>query len=191
MVAQVGVLAAVLDEHARDENAFGHRAFAGAGDLEALAGVLGEAVQVQAVVPVSAADEGQAVGAEVGAGEAEAAAQMLHEGLCLARIVVKGDGLVQNGPVAGLAEIGGGACDEPERVIVEAGSNIAVALFGQGLILVVGAAILELGGGDVQNAARGRAPGSCGRSPADPGSCRGSPSRGRCRFRSSWPSGSC
>ncbi len=68
MVAQVGVLAAVLDEHARDEHAFGHRAFAGAGDLEALAGVLGEAVQVQAVVPVGAADERQAVGAEVGDG---------------------------------------------------------------------------------------------------------------------------
>ena len=72
------------------------------------------------------------MGAEVGAGEAEAAAQMLHEGLCLARIVVKSNGLVQNGPVAGLAEIGGGACDEPERVIVEAGANIAVAFLVRG-----------------------------------------------------------
>ena len=62
VVAQFGVLVAVLDEHARNEHAFGHRAFAGTGDLEALARVLRETVQVQAVVPVGAANERQAVG---------------------------------------------------------------------------------------------------------------------------------
>ena len=76
VAAQVGVFLAVLDEHTGDENALRHRAFAGAGDLEALARMLGEAVQVQAVVPVGAADEGQTVGAEVGAGEVEAAASL-------------------------------------------------------------------------------------------------------------------
>ena len=95
MAAQVGVFLAVFDEHTGDENALRHRAFAGAGDLEALARMLGEAVQVQAVVPVGAADEGQTVGAEVGAGEVEAAAQMLHQRLSLALIVVKGHGLVE------------------------------------------------------------------------------------------------
>ena len=85
----------------------------GAGDLEALARMLGEAVQVQAVVPVGAADEGQTVGAEVGAGEVEAAAQMLHQRLSLALIVVKGHGLVEDAVVAGLAQISGGARDQP------------------------------------------------------------------------------
>ena len=152
MVAQFGVLVAVLDEHARNEHAFGHRAFAGTGDLEALARVLRETVQVQAVVPVGAANERQAVGTKVGDGKVEAAAQMLHQALCLAGIIIKGHLLVQNRPVAGLAQIGGSAGNEPQRVIVEAGADIAVAFLGQGLVLVVGAAILKLGGGDIQNA---------------------------------------
>ena len=60
-----------------------HRTLAGAGDLEALTRVLGEAVQVQAVFPVGAADERQTVGTQMGAGKVEAAAQMLHQGCLL------------------------------------------------------------------------------------------------------------
>ena len=153
VAAQVGVFLAVFDEHTGDENALRHRAFAGAGDLEALARILGEAVQVQAVVPVGAADEGQTVGAEVGAGEVEAAAQMLHQRLSLALIVVKGHGLVEDAVVAGLAQISGGARNQPQRVIVKAGAHVPVALFGQGLVLVVGAAVLKLGGSDIEDAA--------------------------------------
>ena len=74
VVAQFGVLPAILDEHTGDEHALGYRTLAGAGDLKALTRVLGEAVQVQAVVPVGAADERQAVGAKVRNGEVEAAA---------------------------------------------------------------------------------------------------------------------
>ena len=77
---------------------------------------------------------------------------MLHQRLRFGRIVVKGHGLIQNRPVAGLPQVGGGAGNEPEWVIVEAAAHIPVALFRQGLILVVGAAILKLGGGNVQNA---------------------------------------
>ena len=44
MVAQLGVFVTVLDEHTGNEYAFGHGTLAGAGDLEALARVLGEAV---------------------------------------------------------------------------------------------------------------------------------------------------
>ena len=40
-----------------------------------------------------------------------------------------------------------------QRVIVEAGAHVPVALFGQGLVLVVGAAVLKLGGGNVQDTA--------------------------------------
>ena len=62
---------------------------------------------------------------------------MLHQALCLAGIIIKGHLLVQNRPVAGLAQIGGSAGNEPQRVIVEAGADIAVAFLGQGLVLVV------------------------------------------------------
>ena len=155
MVAQLGVFVAVLDEHARNEHALRHRTLAGPGDLETLARVLGEAVQVQAVVPVRTPDERQTVGTQMGAGKVEAAAQVLHQGLRLGGIVVKGNLLLQNGPVAGLPQVGGGTGNEPQRVIVEAGADVPIALFGQGLVLVVGAAVLELGGGDIQNALPG------------------------------------
>ena len=155
MVAQLGVFVAVLDEHTGNENAFGHRTLAGAGDLEALTRVLGEAVQVQAVIPVGAADERQTVGTQMGAGKVEAAAQVLHQGLRLGGVVIKGYLFFQNRPVAGLPQVGGGTGNEPQRVIVEAGADIPVALFGQGLVLVVGAAILKLGGGNIQNALPG------------------------------------
>ena len=155
VAAQVRILFAVLDEHTGDEDALGHGALAGAGDLEALARVLREAVQVEAVVPVGPADEGQAVGAKMGAGVLETAAQVLHQGLRLAFVIVKGHGLIQNAPVARLTQISGGAGNEPERVIVEAGAHVPVALFGQGLVLVVGAAVLKLGGGNVQDTAPG------------------------------------
>ena len=114
--------------------------------------MLREAVQVQAVVPVGPADQRQAVGAQMGMGVAEAPAQMLHQGLCSGHVVVKGNRLVQDRPVTGLPQIGGGARNEPERVIVEAAAHVAVALFGQGLVLVVGTAVLKLGGSNVQNA---------------------------------------
>ena len=155
MVAQLGVFVAVLDEHTGNEYAFGYGTLAGAGDLEALARVLGEAVQVQAVVPVGAADQRQAVGTQMGAGKVEAAAQVLHQGLCLGGVVIKGYLLLQNRPVAGLPQVGSSTGNEPQRVIVEAGADIPVAFFGQGLVLVVGAAVLKLGGGDIQNALPG------------------------------------
>ena len=89
VVTEFGVLAAIFHEHARNKYALSHRALAGAGDLEALARVLREAVQVQAVVPVGPADQRQAVGAQMGMGVAEAPVQMLHQGLCSGHVVVK------------------------------------------------------------------------------------------------------
>ena len=43
----------------------------------------------------------------------EAAAQVLHQGLRLAFVIVKGHLLIQNAPVARLPQIGGGAGNEP------------------------------------------------------------------------------
>lgn len=61
-------------------------------------------------------------------------------------------GLVQNGPVARLAEVGVRSGNEPQRVIVKAAANRQIARLGQGLVLVIGAAVGELGGGNVQDA---------------------------------------
>lgn len=61
-------------------------------------------------------------------------------------------GRVQNGPVARLAEVGVRSGNEPQRVVVKAAAHSQVALLGQGLVLVIGAAVGELGGGNVQDA---------------------------------------
>ena len=91
MAKNIGVGPAVFDEHPGDEHRLRDRAFAGAGDLEAFAGVGREAVEIQAVVPVGAADKGKLVRPEMRAGEPEAAAQMLHERRGVVRVTVKRD----------------------------------------------------------------------------------------------------
>ena len=77
---------------------------------------------------------------------------MLKQRPLRARPVVEGHRLVQNAAVARFAQIGGGAGDEPQRVVVKAGAHVGVASFGQRLVLVVGAAVLKLNGGNVENA---------------------------------------
>ena len=151
-VKNFGKLVAVLDIHTGDEHALGYRTLARAGGLEAFARLFAEAVQVQAVVPVSTANQRQTMRTLVGAQIAEAAAQMLKQRLCKAVVVVKVHRFVQNRVVARLAQIGVHGSNQPQRVIVEAGADVHVALFRQRLVLVVGAAVGELGGGNVQNA---------------------------------------
>lgn len=87
-------------------------------------------------------------------------------------------GRVQNGPVARLAEVGVRSGNEPQRVVVKAAANRQIALFRQGLILVIGAAVGELGGGDVQDTFPRPPGGSYGRSPAGPDRSHGSPCPG-------------
>ena len=152
LVQNFGKGVAVFDIHTGNKDALGNGSFAGTGGLEAFARLLAETVQVQAVIPVGTPDQRQTVRTLVGAQIAEAAAQMLQQRLGKAVIVVKIDLLVQNGVVTRFAQIGVHGGDQPQRVIVEAGANVHIALFRQRLVLVVGAAVGELGGGNVQDA---------------------------------------
>ena len=152
MTADIRPDAAVFHEHTGDKHAFRHRPLTGSGGLKALAGMGGEAVEVQTVVPVGAADQRQTVGPQVVDGIAEAAPQVLQQRLLRAGFRVEGHRLVQNGPVARLAEVGVRSGNEPQRVVVKAAAHSQVALLGQGLVLVIGAAVGELGGGNVQDA---------------------------------------
>ena len=152
MTEDSSVGSAIFYKHACDEHGLRDGPFAGAGDLEALAGVRGEAVEIQTVVPVGPADERQLVRPEMRAGEPEAAAQVLHEGRCVLFVAVKCDAFVQNRPVARLAQVSIHARNEPERVVVEAAADGQVAFLCERLVLVIGAAVRELRGGDVENA---------------------------------------
>ena len=123
MTADIRPCAAVFHEHTGDEHALGHRPLAGSGGLKALAGVGGEAVEVQTVVPVGTADQRQAVGTQVVDGIAEAAPQVFQQRLLRAGFCVEGYRLIQNAPVARLAEVGVHSGDEPQRVVVKAAAH--------------------------------------------------------------------
>ncbi len=75
----------------------------------------------------------------------EGDAQVLHERHLGARLIVEGYGLVEDGEVAGLLDVGYGAENEPAGVVVEAAANVVVAALGQWLVLMVTAAVRELG----------------------------------------------
>ena len=81
----------------------------------------------------------------------EGAGQVLKERNFCRFVVVKRNHLIKNGEVSGLLDIGGGTCNEPERIVIETTSDIHVALFGERLILVIGTAVRELGGGDIDD----------------------------------------
>jgi len=59
--------------------------------------------------------------------------------------------VVQNGEVSRLLHIGAHGTHQPQGVVVEAAADVVVAPLGQGLILMIGGAVGELDGGNVQN----------------------------------------
>lgn len=138
-----------------DKHALRHRTLAGTSDLETFARVFRKTVQVQTVVPVCSADQRQTVGAEVGMRVVEAAAKVLHQRLGKALVIVEGDKLVQNRPISSLTDVCVGAGDEPQRIIVETAAHIQIALLSERLILVVGTAVRELGGCNIEYALTG------------------------------------
>ena len=154
-LADFGIFPAVQHEHTTDEHRFCHGALGGTGGLEALPRLLAEAVQVQAVVPVGTANQGQTVGTGVGHGEAYAAAQMLHQGHFRAGDIVEGGGVIQDGKVPGLRQIGMGGSHQPQGVVIKARANVVVAPLGQGLVLVIGRAVRPLDGGNVDDSLPG------------------------------------
>ena len=66
---------------------------------------------------------------------------MVHQRRGLGHVVVKGNQLLQYSSVSGLPHIGAGARDEPQGIVVKAAADIGVAFFGQGLILMISAAM--------------------------------------------------
>ena len=79
MLGDVGEFAAGEHKQPGDEDGLGNLAVLVGGGLEGLARRIGEAVQVEAVVPVGAADQRQAMRPEALERVAEAALQMLVE----------------------------------------------------------------------------------------------------------------
>ena len=85
----------------------------------------------------------------------EADFQVLQQRNLRTGLVVKGDGLLQDAEIAGFPDIGHGAEDEPQRVVVETAANVVVAALGKGLVLMVTTAVRELGRSNVDDALAG------------------------------------
>ena len=139
-------------EQAGDEDRLGDLAFFVRGGLERLAGRIGEAVQVEAVVPVGATDQRQTMRPKAVERVLEAALQVLVERLLGARLIVVRHRLVEDAPVARLLEIGRHADDQPVRIVVEVAANVVVAALGERLVLVIRAAGRQLRRGQVEDA---------------------------------------
>ena len=151
MLADGRVVIRHVHVHAGNEDAFGNSRVIIGHRLEAFARRGGEAVEVQAVIPVCPADERQAMGTPVCSRIVEGAAQMLKQRLCKGGIVVKVHLLIQNAEIARFLYIGTDRADQPERIIIESAAYTHIAPLGQRLILVIGAAIRELRRGHIQN----------------------------------------
>ena len=139
------------DEQAADEDRLRDPAGLVLRRLERLARRLGEAVEVEAVIPVGTPDERQVVGAQAVERVLDRALKVLVQWLLGTGLVVVRDELVENARVSGFLEVRRHAQDQPGRVVVEAGSNLVIATLGQWLVLVVCAARWKLCRGDVQN----------------------------------------
>ena len=125
------------------------------GGLEALVRVPGEAVQVQTVVPVGSADEWKLMRTQVVDNMVHRNLQVFEETHLAAWLVVEWYLLGEDGEISRLLDVGYGSENEPARVIVETATDIVVATLGEWLILVIAAAVWELGAGDVDDALAG------------------------------------
>ena len=141
----------ILHVHAGDENALGDRSLARSGDLETLARVFRETVQVQAVVPVRASDERKGMRSQMCCCIYKTPFKMLQKGSGVALVAVKSARLIEDAVISGLFQIGGDTGDQPERVVVKAASHCRVAALRQRLVLMVGAAVRTLRVGDIDD----------------------------------------
>ena len=66
-------------------------------------------------------------------------------------IIVERHHFIQDREISGLFDVGSGACNQPQRVIVEPGTDVGIASLGQRLVLMIGAAVRKLGRRDINN----------------------------------------
>ena len=144
-----GVLACRQHEQRGDHHRFRAAVRAHRRGLERLVRIGRVRVEVEAIVPVGAADQGQPVRAEPRQRVTERRLDVIaHRGAAVRRVLERDDRVEQVGP-AGFAHVGGDAEHEPQRVVVEAVADLGIAGARQRLVLVIGAAVALLRGREV------------------------------------------
>ena len=140
-----------MDEQACDEHRLRGAAFPVLGGLERFAGGCRECVEVQAVIPVRPTDQWQTVRPEMIQHVLVRPPQVFEQWSSVVRVVVERHLLAKDGQVTGLEDVCASSLDQPERVVVEPGTDGVVASLGERLVLVVGAAVGELRCGDIED----------------------------------------
>ena len=128
---------------------------------------------------------GSPCGPEPAQREVDAPPQVVVERRLRAVLVVPRHGDVEDRQVAGLLEVGRDPQDEPRGVVVEPGADVVVAALRERLVLVIGAAIGQLGRGDVQDPRAGPLRDHVDEARAGPGWSPGTPCPVRCPTRTS------
>ena len=149
---QSSQLAGGVEEEPGDHHRLGRGALHVAGRLERLVGLGGEAVEVEAVVPVGVPDQRQRMRAAVLQRVADAGLEVVQEVVPAARPVGVADGRFEDRRVSRLLDVCAGGEDQPEVVVIEVAADLGIPLLGEGLVLVVAGAVGELCRGQVEDA---------------------------------------
>ena len=134
----------IFNKHCCNKYRFCHRSFGWSGCLERFTGFTGEAVQIQAVIPVSSSDQRKFVRSEMCRCIMERFVQMFKQRYFRTFLTVKWYQLIKNAIITGFLQIGSNRCNQPQRVIIKSTSDIEIALLCQWLILMICASVREL-----------------------------------------------
>ena len=119
--------------------------------METLVRVHGEAVEVQAVIPIGSTDQRQTVRTHVVHYVIETDSQVLHQTHLCTRFVIPWYHLVQDTIITCLADVRCCTEDQPHRVVIETAADIVVTAFGERLVLMVTASVGELRRSDIND----------------------------------------
>ena len=123
--------------------------------LERFIRIVRKAVEIQAVIPVRAPYERQAMRAKISPRIFKTYEKVLKKRLFRARDIVERNHFIQNREIPRLLKISHSPENKPERVIVESSSYVIVPALGKRLILMIASPVRKLRGCDVQYAGAG------------------------------------
>jgi len=134
-----------------NEYAFSHSAILIGCGLERLSGLIGETIEIEAVIPIRSPNQRQTMWTPPVQRVLDGFLQVNIEGLLAARLVVKGDRFIQDLPVTRFFKVSSNRENQPERIVIEITSNVIIAALGQGLVLVICSTGGQLRGSQVQD----------------------------------------
>ncbi len=137
-------------EQPGNEDALRHFAILVRCRLKGLTRRIRKTVQVQAVIPIGTTDQRQPMRTQPVQRVLERTLQMPIKGILAAGTVVVHHLFSENAPIARFLDVSGHSQHQPQRIIVEPGSNIVVAAFGQRLVLMIRPARLQLCGCQIE-----------------------------------------